>query len=117
MRGLKKIREPDAAAAMWSLSLYIAGPTAKSAAALRNLERICKEHLAGRYAIDVVDLAKNPQIALDNQILAVPTVVRKRPSPIRRVLGDLSNTKRVLAGLDLPLQNLLPFTSRKRRSL
>jgi circadian clock protein KaiB len=86
----------------WILCLYVAGPTPKSAAVIRNLEQICEEHLAGRYHIEVIDLRKNPQTARDDQIFAVPTVVRKRPSPIRKIIGDLSNTARVLAGLDLP---------------
>ena len=85
----------------WELWLYVAGPTPKSAAVFRNLEQICEEHLAGRYRIKVIDLVKNPQIARDEQIVAVPTVVRKYPLPSRKIIGDLSNTERVLAGLDL----------------
>jgi circadian clock protein KaiB len=102
------------AASDWSLRLYVAGPNPKSAAALQNLERICDEHLAGRYKIEVIDLTKNPQIARQDQIVAVPAVVRKRPSPIRKIIGDLSNTGRVIAGLDLPLPS--PVAAPKRRS-
>jgi circadian clock protein KaiB len=98
----------------WNLCLYIAGPTQKSAAAFRNLEQICEEHLAGRYQIEVIDLMKNPQIALDDQIVAVPTVVRKRPLPIRKIIGDLSNSERVLAGLDIRPGDTSPFAARKR---
>jgi circadian clock protein KaiB len=85
----------------WQLRLYVAGPTPKSLAALRNLEAICDEHLAGRYHIEVIDLMKNPQLAQGDQILAVPALVRKLPSPIRKIIGTLSNVERVLAGLDL----------------
>jgi circadian clock protein KaiB len=86
----------------WNLLLYVAGLSTKSADAYRNLRRICDQHLAGRYHIQVIDLMKNPQIARDQQIIAVPTVVRKSPDTIRRVIGDLSNTERVLAGLQIP---------------
>lgn len=85
----------------WDLRLYVAGPTPKSVAALRNLEQLCDEHLAGRYRIEVIDLMKNPQLARGNQILAVPTLVRKLPAPIRKIIGNLSDTERVLIGLDL----------------
>jgi len=92
----------EAALPDWNLWLYVAGPTPICAAAFRNLKQICEEHLGGRYHITVIDLMKNPQIARDDQIIAVPAVVRKRPLPIRKIIGDLSNTRRVLAGLDLP---------------
>ena len=108
----RNAKPPEAPAPDWNLCLYIAGPTQKSATAFRNLEQICEEHLAGRYHIEVIDLMKNPQIALDDQILAVPAVVRKRPSPIRKIIGDLSNTERVLAGLDLRPHDSAPFASR-----
>jgi circadian clock protein KaiB len=85
----------------WDLRLYVAGPTPKSVAAFRNLEQLCEEHLAGRYRIEVIDLMKNPQLAQGDQILAVPTLVRKLPSPIRKIIGNLSNIERVLVGLDL----------------
>ena len=86
---------------VWNLRLYIAGQTARSLAALANLQAICKEHVHGAYRIEVIDLLKNPQLAKGDQILALPTLVRKLPEPVRRIIGDLSNTDRVLAGLDL----------------
>jgi len=85
----------------WQLKLYVAGNTAKSIAALDNLKRLCEEHLQGRYSIEVVDLLVNPQLAAGDQILAVPTLVRKFPEPIRKIIGDLSNEQRVLVGLDV----------------
>jgi circadian clock protein KaiB len=85
----------------WALRLYIAGQTVKSVTALNNLKLICEEQLKGKYHIEVIDLVKNPQLARDNQILAVPTLVRKLPLPVRNIIGDLSNTERVLVGLDL----------------
>ncbi len=88
-------------AAEWQLRLYVAGQTAKSIAALNNLKQLCETHLAGRYAIEVVDLLVNPQLAAGDQILAVPTLVRKFPEPIRKIIGDLSNEERVLVGLDV----------------
>jgi circadian clock protein KaiB len=85
----------------WQLRLYVAGPTAKSVAALANLRRMCEEHLAGRYEIEVIDLLVNPKLAAGDQILAVPTLVRKFPEPIRKIIGDLSNEERMLVGLDI----------------
>ena len=85
----------------WELRLYVAGQTPKSLAAFANLKKICEEHLAGEYHIDVIDLLKNPQLASGDQILAIPTLVRKLPVPIRKIIGDLSNTERVLVGLDI----------------
>ena len=86
---------------VWTLRLYVAGQTPRSLAALTNLKRLCEEHLTGRYAIEVVDLVEKPQLARGDQILAIPTLVRKLPGPIRKIIGDLSNTERVLIGLDL----------------
>ena len=83
------------------LRLYVAGQTPKSMTALANLKKICEEYLEGRYQIQVIDLLKNPQLAQGDQILAVPTLVRRLPVPIRKIIGDLSNTERVLIGLDL----------------
>ena len=83
------------------LRLYIAGQTPRSIAAFANLKRICEEHLAGRYRIEVIDLVQNPQLAAGDQILAVPTLVRRLPEPVRRIIGDLSNAERVLVGLDV----------------
>jgi circadian clock protein KaiB len=85
----------------WDLKLYVAGQTPKSLQAFANLKRICEEHLAGAYHIEVIDLRKSPQLAKGDQILALPTLVRKLPEPVRKIVGDLSNTERVLVGLDL----------------
>jgi circadian clock protein KaiB len=96
-------RRPKArtASAQWELRLYIAGHTPKSVAALANLKRIGEEHLKGRYRIEVIDLLKNPQLARGDQILAVPTLVRKLPEPVKKIIGDLTNETRVLVGLDV----------------
>ena len=83
------------------LRLYVAGQTTRSIAAFDNLKKVCEEHLAGRYRIQVVDLLENPQLARGDQILAIPTLVRKLPAPVRKIIGDLSNTERLLIGLDL----------------
>jgi circadian clock protein KaiB len=85
----------------WELRLYVAGQTPRSIAAFANLKRICEEHLNGRYSIEVIDLIENPQLARGDQILAIPTLVRKLPEPVRKIIGDLSNTERVLVGLDI----------------
>ncbi|HOI12488.1 MAG TPA: circadian clock KaiB family protein [Methanoculleus sp.] len=85
----------------WILRLYVAGQTPKSLAAFANLKRICEEHLAGRYKIEVIDLLEHPQLARGDQIFAVPTLVRKLPPPLRKIIGDLSNTEKVLVGLDV----------------
>ena len=85
----------------WHLRLYVAGHTARSMAAMTNLKNICEEHLAGQYTIEVIDLLKNPQLAAGDQIFAIPTLVRKLPEPIKRVIGDLSDATRTLVGLDL----------------
>jgi circadian clock protein KaiB len=85
----------------WTLRLYVAGQTPKSLTAFANLKQICEEHLAGRYQIEVIDLIEQPQLARGDQILAIPTLVRKLPAPVRKIIGDLSNTERVLIGLDL----------------
>ena len=86
---------------VWTLRLYVAGQTPNSARALVNLKKICEEHLAGRYRIEVIDLLKDPQLGRGDQILAIPTLVRRLPEPIKKIIGDLSNTERVLVGLDL----------------
>ena len=85
----------------WSLRLYIAGQTPKSLTAFANLKRLCEERLRGRYAIEVVDLIEQPRLAKDDQILAIPTLVRRLPPPVRKIIGDLSNTERVIAGMGL----------------
>jgi circadian clock protein KaiB len=85
----------------WDLRLYVAGKSPKSVAAFSNLKQICEEHLPGRYRIEVVDLLKSPQLAAGDQIVAIPTLVRKLPEPLRKIVGDLSNTERTLVGLQL----------------
>lgn len=85
----------------YELRLYIAGNTSKSSAALRNLKKYCEEHLEGIYTIEVIDLLLNPQLAEGDQILAVPTLVKKVPEPVRKIIGDLSNEAKVLVGLDI----------------
>lgn len=88
-------------AARWNLRLYVAGQTPRSLSAFKNLKDICEEYLKGQYHIEVVDLMENPTLARGDQILAIPTLVRKLPQPIRKIIGDLSNTERVLVGLDI----------------
>ena len=88
-------------AQIFSLRLYVAGQTPKSVLAFTNLQQICETHLLGRYEIEIIDLLENPQLARGDQILAVPTLVRRLPEPIKKIIGDLSNTERVLVGLDL----------------
>ena len=96
-----KPRRKPGPAAEWQLRLYVAGQTPKSMTALDNLRRLCESHLAGRYEIEVIDLLVNPTLAAGDQILAVPTLVRKFPEPIRKIIGDLSNEGKVLVGLDV----------------
>lgn len=95
--------DPDAEsdAETWELRLYVAGETPRCTAALANLRRICEEHLEGRYSIEIVDLLERPQLAQGEQIVAIPTLERRLPEPMRKIIGDLSNTERVLIGLDL----------------
>jgi circadian clock protein KaiB len=97
----KAIRANDAIEEIWTLRLYVAGQTPKCLTAFGNLKKICEKHLAGRYQIEVIDLLKDPKLARGDQILAIPTLVRKLPEPVRKIIGDLSNTERVLVGLDL----------------
>ena len=92
-------------AELWDLRLYVAGHTPKSVAAIANLQRLCEEHLAGKYRIEVVDLVSHPHLARTDQILAIPTLVRRLPEPMRKIIGDLSNSERVLVGLDLRPRN------------
>ncbi len=99
--GKRKAKPTETGRDKWVLRLYVAGQTLKTVTAFNNLKLICEEQLKGKYRIEVIDLLKNPQLARDNQILAVPTLVRKLPQPVRRIIGDLSNTERVLVGLDL----------------
>jgi circadian clock protein KaiB len=94
-------RNDGAEADRWNLRLYVAGQTPRSISAFQNLKNICEEYLKGKYHIEVVDLMENPTLARGDQILAIPTLVRKLPQPIRKIIGDLSNTERVLVGLDI----------------
>lgn len=89
----------------WELRLYVAGQTANSLRAFANLEKLCDEHLKGKCRIEVIDLLKNPKLAEGDQILAIPTLVRKLPEPLKKIIGDLSNTERVLVGLDIRSKN------------
>jgi circadian clock protein KaiB len=89
----------------WQLRLYVAGQTPKSVTAFANLKRLCEEHLAGEFEIEVIDLIENPRLAKDDQIVAIPTLVRRLPQPIRRIIGDLSDTERTLVGLQLRSRN------------
>jgi circadian clock protein KaiB len=87
--------------AVWEFRLYVAGQTPRSVAAIENLENLCRKHLHGKYHIEIVDLAEHPELARSDQIVAIPTLVRKLPEPIRRIIGDLSNTERVLVSLQV----------------
>jgi circadian clock protein KaiB len=86
---------------VWELRLYVAGQSPKSITAFANLKTLCEDHLAGKYHIEVIDLLENPQLAKGDQILAIPTLVRKLPEPLRKIIGDLSNAERLIVGLDL----------------
>jgi circadian clock protein KaiB len=86
---------------LWELRLYIAGQTPKSILALKNITKYCEEHLAGQYSIEIIDLLKSPQLAEGDQIFAIPTLVRKFPEPLRKIIGDLSNEEKVLVGLNI----------------
>lgn len=103
--GLQPLADAAATAApnpdVWELRLYVAGKTAKSIAAVENLTKLCEERLSGKYKIEVVDLLVHPQLAKGDQIVAIPTLVRKLPAPIRKVIGDLSNVERTVVGLQL----------------
>ena len=97
----QKAKKPTPDEEKWMLRLYVAGQTPKALTAFANLKRICEEHLQGKYQIEVIDLLVNPTLAKDDQILALPTLVRKLPEPVKKIIGDLSNTERVLVGLDI----------------
>lgn len=92
---------PDGVSDRWELRLYVAGETPRCVEAFANLKRICEEHLEGRYSIEVIDLLKNPTLAAGDQIIAIPTLVRKLPTPMKRIIGDLTSTERVVVGLNL----------------
>lgn len=101
---MNAVKSPNAKSAneeVWELRLYVAGQTPKSLTAFANLKKICEQHLGGRYRIDVIDLIENPQLGRGDQILAIPTLVRNLPEPIKKIIGDLSNTEKVLVGLDI----------------
>jgi circadian clock protein KaiB len=95
---------------VWELRLYVAGQTPRSIAAFANLKKLCEDHLAGRYRIEVIDLLQQPQLAAGDQIVAIPTLVRKLPAPLRKIVGDLSNTERTLVGLNLKPMDLRSAT-------
>ena len=99
-----RMATPSIAGKTYQLRLYVAGQTPKSVLAFTNLKQICNQHLLGRYQIEIIDLLENPQLARGDQILAVPTLVRRLPEPIKKIIGDLSNTERVLVGLDLRMR-------------
>jgi circadian clock protein KaiB len=102
MNAVKKAKPTkDGDADPWVLRLYVAGQTPKSLAAFANLKKICAEHLEGQYRIEVIDLLENPQLGRGDQIVAIPTLVRNLPVPIKKIIGDLSNTEKVLVGLDI----------------
>jgi circadian clock protein KaiB len=100
-KGAAPARKRVANEELWELRLYVAGQTPRCVTAFANLKKICEKHLKGNYRIEVIDLLKNPQLARGDQILAIPTLVRKLPEPVRKIIGDLSNAERVLVGLDL----------------
>ena len=97
----KEVKPPKTTDDMWVLRLYVAGQTPKAITAFTNLKRICEEQLNGKYSIEVIDLMEDPQLAAEFQIVALPTLIRKLPVPVRKIMGDLSDTERVLIGLDL----------------
>ena len=99
--GKGKKAKTDATDEIWNLRLYVAGQTQKSITAFANLKKICEENLKGKYCIEVIDLLKNPKLAKGDQIVAIPTLIRKLPEPLKRIIGDLANTERVLVGLDI----------------
>ena len=101
MSSIPQEREPRADSRLWELILYVAGQTPRSIAAFANLKKLCAEHLDGRCRIEVIDLLQSPQLAAGDQIVALPTLVRRWPRPVRKIVGDLSNTERVLLGLEL----------------
>ena len=98
-RAAKPAKQPETDT--WALRLYVAGQSPKSILAFENLTKICEQHLKGRYRIEVIDLLENPKLAHDDQIVAIPTLMRKLPQPIRKIIGDLSDTERALVGLQL----------------
>jgi circadian clock protein KaiB len=104
--GKKPKQERKSSGKFWTLRLYIAGETSRSVAAMNNLQKICDEFLRGKYRVEVVDLLKNPQLAAGDQIVAIPTLVRRLPPPLKKIVGDLSNSQRVIVGLDLQQERI-----------
>ena len=100
-RHKEQVKNEESADDAWILRLYVAGQTANSLTAFENLKKICENYLENRYTIEVIDLRKQPQLAKDHQIIAVPTLIRKLPTPVKKIIGNLSNTEKVLVGLDL----------------
>jgi circadian clock protein KaiB len=100
-RRIEKVKDEEPADDAWILRLYVAGQTPNSLTAFENLKKICEDYLENKYTIEVIDLQKNPQLAKDHQIIAVPTLIRKLPTPVKKIIGNLSNTEKVLVGLDL----------------
>jgi circadian clock protein KaiB len=100
-RAIRTAAPRRAKAEVWELRLYVAGQSPKSVAAFNNLKRLCDEHVPGRYQIEIIDLLKNPKLAADDQIVAIPTLMRKLPEPIAKIIGDLSDRERTLVGLQL----------------
>ena len=98
---IQPARTWDKGEEVWNLRLYVAGQTPNSITAFENLKKICEEHLEGRYRIEVIDLIRNPTLAKGDQIIAVPTLIRKLPTPVKKIIGNLSNTEKVIVGLDL----------------
>ena len=101
----KKNRKPEAKEEFWNLRIYIAGDTPKMQEAIQNLKKVCEEYLPGRCSIEVIDLLKNPKLAAGEQILAIPTVIRRLPEPVKRLIGDLTITEKVIVGLDIKTDN------------
>lgn len=101
MKKIKAVAKIKSAKKLWALRLYVAGHTEKSVAAFQNLKKICESHLKGEYSIEVIDLLRQPQLAKGDQIIATPTLVKKLPTPVKRIIGDLSDTEKVLVGLNL----------------
>ncbi|MEP7052004.1 MAG: circadian clock KaiB family protein [Pseudomonadota bacterium] len=111
IRSPSRPSKPGQADERWNLRLYVAGETPKCVQAFQHLKEICEEHLQGRYSIEVIDLLKNPTLASGDQIIAIPTLVRQLPPPVKKIIGDLTNTERVLVGL-----NLVAVVQPKRRA-
>jgi circadian clock protein KaiB len=119
MTAVRQSTPPRGGEERWELRLYVAGQTPRSIEAFAHLERICEEHLQGRYSIEVIDLVKNPTLAVGDQIIAIPTVVRRLPAPMKKIIGDLSNMERVIVGLNLTPAKPIPKrvkTSAKKTS-